>query len=438
MDADDEERPLIRHLPQQDVSSELVTDGTVDINNKPALKQTMGSWRACFFVLGAEFTECVASAAGRDAHLTVSAFLPLLMDSSYHRHIHHVAAYLGLYLVALGNDGNKPCTTALGADQFDATDPVERVSKGSFFNWFYFSISIGFLLSATVVVWVQDNIGWGVVVAAVSNYNLVLPEDCFFLHEVPSPTEGNCKIQHTSQFRLCTVSQVEDLKMLLRMFPVCASMMPFFAVTAQMSSTFIEQGASMDNRVGPFAIPPVSLATFDNISVMVSIQFYDGVLVSLARRATGKERGLSQLQRLGVGLALSVVGTVYAALVEARRLALMMWQAPAYAVLGAGEVFTAIGILEFLYDQSPDGMKSLGSTLAQLAVAVGNYFNSAVLATVSAVTARGGRPGWIPDDLNEGHLNYFFWLMAALVLVNLLHFLHFSMRYRGSNNNTDS
>ena len=156
------------------------------------------------------------------------------------------------------------------------------------------------------------------------------------------------------------------------------------------------------------------------------------------------ERGLSQLQRLGVGLALSVVGMVSAALVEARRLALartstpmsIMWQAPAFAVLGAGEVFTAIGILEFFYDQSPGGMKSLGTALAQLTIAAGNYLNSAVLGAVAAVTARGGKPGWIPDDLNEGHLDYFFWLMAALGVVNLLHFVHCSMRYRGNNNNT--
>jgi peptide/histidine transporter 3/4 len=173
--------------------------------------------------------------------LTGSALLPLLMGLSYNRGIHRLTAYLGLYLVALGNGGIKPCVCALGADQFDAADPVERVTKGSFFNWYYFSVNIGSLLSATVVVWVQDNIGWGVgfaiptalmlsglavfvagrkvyryqrvegspltrvsqvVVAAVRNYHLVLPEDSSALHQLPSPAEGNhCKIQHTSEFR---------------------------------------------------------------------------------------------------------------------------------------------------------------------------------------------------------------------------------------------
>jgi solute carrier family 15 (peptide/histidine transporter), member 3/4 len=234
------------------------------------------------------------------------------------------------------------------------------------------------------------------------------------------------------------VSQVEELKMLLRMFPVWTSMVLFFSVTAQMSSTFIEQGAAMDNRVGPFTLPPASLATFDVISVIICIPIYDAVLVPLARRVTGKDRGLSQLQRLGVGLALSVVGMVYAALVEARRLTLskagaapamsILCQAPAYAVLGAGEVFTAIGILEFFYDQSPSSMKSVGTALAQLTIAVGNYVNLAVLGAVAAVTGRGGKPGWILDDLNEGHLDYFFWLKAALGVVNLLHFIHCSIR----------
>uniref|UniRef100_A0A0A8Z342 Major facilitator superfamily (MFS) profile domain-containing protein n=1 Tax=Arundo donax TaxID=35708 RepID=A0A0A8Z342_ARUDO len=58
--AADEERPLIHHLPPEDESSQYTSDGTVDINNQPALKWSTGNWRACFLILGAEFTECVA------------------------------------------------------------------------------------------------------------------------------------------------------------------------------------------------------------------------------------------------------------------------------------------------------------------------------------------------------------------------------------------
>ncbi|CAO2183834.1 unnamed protein product [Urochloa humidicola] len=562
----DEETPLIHYyLPPQDEGSPYTSDGTVDVNKKPALKRSTGNWRACYLILGAEISESLAfsgiqknlvtyltgvlhesnvdaaknvstwlgscfftpligafladtywgrywtvvifisiQAVGMIA-LTVSAWLPLLTDSSFTGgSIHRAAVYLGLYLIAMGSGGIKPCTSALGADQFDAAEPAERVNKGSFFNWFFFSINLGSLLSSTVLVWVQDNIGWGVgfaipmvltvlglavfvsgrkvyrykklqgspltrvsqvVVAAVRNHNLTLPEDSSALHEVP---EANCKTAHTCQFRffdkaaivappslccekgaalttttvspwrLCTVSQVEELKMLLRLFPVWASMVLYFAVTSQASSTLIEQGMAMDNRAGPFTVPPASLAIFHTISIVAGIPIYDAALVPLARRATGDPRGLSQLRRLGVGLALSVAAMAYAAAVEASRLAAapammsIAWQAPSFALIGAAEVFTTSGLLEFFYDQSPGGMKSMGTSLAHLAIAAGSYLNSAVLGAVAWATARGGAPGWIPDDLNQGHLDYFFWLMAGLSVVNLLHFVHCSGRYRSN------
>lgn len=174
--------------------------------------------------------------------MTLSASLPVIMPSMSTSGIQRAAVYLGLYLVALGTGGIKPCTSALGADQFDGADPVERVTKGSFFNWYYFLINIGSLLSATVLVWVQDNVGWAVgyaipmvlmgfglavfvagkkvyrykklggsplkkvsqvVVAAVMNCRLELPRDSSTLHEESSQPEGNYKIEHTSQFRYC-------------------------------------------------------------------------------------------------------------------------------------------------------------------------------------------------------------------------------------------
>lgn len=67
----------------------------------------------------------------------------------------------GLYLVALGTGGIKPCVLPFGADQFDDTNLKERVKKVSFFNWYYFAICSGVLVSSTFLVWIQDNVGWG-------------------------------------------------------------------------------------------------------------------------------------------------------------------------------------------------------------------------------------------------------------------------------------
>ncbi|KAF7081147.1 hypothetical protein CFC21_085119 [Triticum aestivum] len=562
--AADEEKPLIHHLSPQDDGLEHTSDGTVDINKQPARRRSTGNWRACYFILGAEFTEgicffgiqknlvtyltSVLHESNVDAArnvstwigscfftpligafladtywgryraivvflsvytvgmlvMTLSASIPVLMPSLSTSEIQRAMVYLGLYLVAVGTGGIKPCTSALGADQFDTADPVERVTKGSFFNWYYFLINVGSLLSTTVLVWVQDNVGWGVgyaipmvlmgfglvvfvsgrkvyrykklggnplkrlsqvVVAAARNYRLKLPDDGSApLHEEEmSPSQVNCSTERTSQFRFldraaivvppssgkavetmdpwrtCTVSQVEELKMLLRMCPVWASLLFFFAVTAQMSSTLIEQGMAMDNRVSRFTVPPASLSTFDILAVAAFIPIYDLVLVPLVRRATGRDRGLSQLQRLGVGLALSMLAMAYSASVEMRRLKAaragrsvnIMWQTPSYVVLGVAEVFTSVGIMEFFYDESPETMKSMGAALAQLAISAGNYLNSAVLGVVASATGRGGAPGWIPDDLNEGHLDYFFWMMAGLSVLNLLTFIYFSLRYKG-------
>ncbi|VAI50933.1 unnamed protein product [Triticum turgidum subsp. durum] len=255
---------------------------------------------------------------------------------------------------------------------------------------------------------------------------------------VVPPSSGKA-VETMDPWRTCTVSQVEELKMLLRMCPVWASLLFFFAVTAQMSSTLIEQGMAMDNRVSRFTVPPASLSTFDILAVAAFIPIYDLVLVPLVRRATGRDRGLSQLQRLSVGLALSVLAMAYSASVEMRRLKAaragrsvnIMWQTPSYVVLGVAEVFTSVGIMEFFYDESPETMKSMGAALAQLAISAGNYLNSAVLGVVASATGHGGAPGWIPDDLNEGHLDYFFWMMAGLSVLNLLMFIYFSLRYKG-------
>ncbi|GAA0155637.1 transporter [Lithospermum erythrorhizon] len=419
--------------------------------------------------------------------------------------------FLGLYLIALGTGGIKPCVSSFGADQFDDTDQKERVKKGSFFNWFYFTINIGALISSSLIVWIQENLGWGigfgipalfmgisvasffsgtslyrfqkpggspltricqVLVAAFRKCSLPVPHDCNLLFETSdkfSAIEGSRKLLHTDElkcldkaavisddenkssdyfnpWKLCTVTQVEELKILLRMFPVWATGIVFSAVYAQMSTMFVEQGTVMDTSIGSFNIPAASLSTFDVISVIVCVIMYDRFLVPIARKLTGKERGFSELQRIGIGLFISILSMFAAALVEIKRLQLardlglvdkavtvplsIFWQIPQYFLVGASEVFTFIGQLEFFYDQSPDAMRSLSSALNLLTTCLGNYLSSFILTVVTALTTGGGRAGWIPNNLNEGHLDYFFWLLACLSFLNMMIYMVCAKQYK--------
>lgn len=151
-----------------------------------------------------------------------------------------VVFFLGLYMMAIGAGGIKPCVSSFGADQFDDSNPAERLKKDSFFNWFFFAIYIGSFVAGTVVVWVQDHCGWviglwiptlfialavasfllgsssyrvqkplgspilrvfQVIVAATRKWNVVLPHDDFLLHE--SAVDGN-RLPHTPTLRYWT------------------------------------------------------------------------------------------------------------------------------------------------------------------------------------------------------------------------------------------
>ncbi|CAN6290103.1 unnamed protein product [Urochloa humidicola] len=425
------------------------------------------------------------------AAMSISASLPTcagpdcLQDGSSKSFVF----FLGLYMMAIGAGGIKPCVSSFGADQFDDRIPAERLKKDSFFNWFFFAIYIGSFVSGTAVVWVQDHYGWvvglgiptlfiafamasfmlgsssyrvqkplgspivrvfQVIVAATRKWAVRVPHDDSLLHEAPdekaSMVDGH-KLQSTPEFRfldkeavissdeelsdpwrLCTVTQVEELKVIIGMLPIWATGVVYFSVLAQFSSTFLEQGRTMNKQIGAFAIPPASLALFDAVSVIFWVPLYDRVLVPAARRLTGEDRGLSELQRFGAGLVLSILVMAAAALVEARRLALaaageapmtmsILWQVPQYFLVGASVVFACVG-----------QMRSLSSALALLTVALGSYLSSLVVTAVEWITTRGGGPGWIPDDLDR-----FFWLLAAMSALNLGVFVFCARRYRRKN-----
>ncbi|KAL5540111.1 hypothetical protein UlMin_044198 [Ulmus minor] len=417
--------------------------------------------------------------------------------------------FISLYLIALGTGGIKPCVSSFGADQFDDNDETEREKKSSFFNWFYFSINVGALIASSVLVWIQMNVGWGwgfgipavamaiavvfffsgsrlyrlqkpggspltrivqVIVASFRKYNVQVPADKSLLHETADEEciiEGSRKLEHTDKlrffdkaavetqtdnvkdlanpWRLCTVTQVEELKSIIRLLPIWASGIIFATVYSQMNTMFVLQGNTMDQHIGPhFEIPSASLSLFDTLSVLFWAPVYDIFIVPLARKFTGHERGFTTLQRMGIGLVISTFSMLTAGVLEVVRLNIVkrnnyydlkyipmsiFWQVPQYFLVGCAEVFTFIGQLEFFYDQAPDAMRSLCSALSLTTVALGNYLSTVLVTIVSNITTKDGRLGWIPDNLNRGHLDYFYWLLAILSVVNFFVYLWIASRY---------
>ncbi|VVA25435.1 Hypothetical predicted protein, partial [Prunus dulcis] len=240
-------------------------------------------------------------------------------------------------------------------------------------------------------------------------------------------------------WRLCTVTQVEELKSLVRLLPIWATGIIFSAVYSQMGTLFVLQGNTMDLHVTKsFEIPSASLSLFDTISVIFWVPVYDRLIVPFVRKFTKRNNGFTQLQRIAIGLVISIFAMLAAGTLELVRLnevrkhnyydlkhmpMSIFWQVPQYFIIGCAEVFTFIGQLEFFYEQAPDAMRSLCSALSLTTAALGSYLSTMLVNIVTDVSTRDGKAGWIPDNLNYGHLHYFFWLLACLSVMNLLFYL---------------
>lgn len=393
--------------------------------------------------------------------------------------------FVAIYIIALGSGGYLPAFQALGADQFNS-----EKHKTTFFGWLFFFTNVGSVLANTVFVYVENEGKWAlgywlatgvgtiafflfglgvptyrqfrpggnpftrtaqVVVAMARKWHVEVPNDASQLHEVAEKElvrQGSRKMPHTPRFRffdkaatrvsqeagdpwrLCNITQVEELKCLCRMMPIWLCAIPFSAVFSQINTLFVEQAAAMDTSLGSFHIPPASMSVVNVASIFVFTVIYPLAVVPVARAVTGRREGLSQLERLGVGQVGTAVAMAAAALVEAKRLRLaavgrqlsVFWLAPQQVILGASQVFAVVGAMDFFYTQAPHAMRGMVSALSLANLAIGSYASSVLVSLTMRFTTTGGRPGWIPANLNQGHVDYFYWLLLCITLLNTVVF----------------
>jgi solute carrier family 15 (peptide/histidine transporter), member 3/4 len=244
-------------------------------------------------------------------------------------------------------------------------------------------------------------------------------------------------------WKLCTITQVEEVKCVLKMLPIWLCTIIYSVVFTQMASLFVQQGDTMNTKIGNFTIPAASMSVFNITSVLTFIGIYRHAIVPFLRKFTKNPKGMTELQRMGVGLVIGTLAMMAAGIVEIERLKrvsktsldepsslTIFWQIPQYALIGASEVFMYVGQLEFFNGQAPDGIKSFGSSLCMASISLGNYVSIMLVTIVMDVTVGEKRTGWIPENLNHGHLDRFFFLLAGLTTIDLVVYLACAKWYK--------
>ncbi|KAL4633823.1 hypothetical protein ACB092_04G150800 [Castanea dentata] len=318
-----------------------------------------------------------------------------------------------------------------------------------------------------------------VIVAAVKKRQLKLPEQPWLsLFNHISTSTINSKLLYTDQFRfldkaaiitpedqvksdgsaanpwrLCSMQQVEQVKCVMRVIPIWVSVSVYCIVLVQQQTYSVFQALQFDRRLGNtnFDIPAASYAVFNMLALTIWIPIYDRIIVPILRRFTGKECGITVLQKMGVGMVLAIITMLVSAAVEERRrtLALIkpvgmdprrgaisslsgMWLVPQLSLVGLSEAFTVIAGVEFYYKQFPENMRSIGGSCLFVGFAMSNYLSSFLVSVVHRTTAANGQ--WLPQDLNKGRLDYFYYLIAAIEVVNFGYFIMCAKwyKYKGS------
>ena len=70
-------------------------------------------------------------------------------------HYRKLLFFVALYILAVGEGGHKPCAQTFAADHFDHNLLEEKKAKSSFFNWWFFGITVGSTFAVLVAVYIE-------------------------------------------------------------------------------------------------------------------------------------------------------------------------------------------------------------------------------------------------------------------------------------------
>ena len=276
----------------------------------------------------------------------------------------------GLFLIAVGSGGIKPCVSAHVGDQFGKTNSFLLTKV---FGWFYFSINMGAFISTLLTPWLLEWYGphwaFGIpgVLMAIATVVFWMGRKVF-IHVPPGGSQA---------FFGETFSR-EGLAAIGKLLIIYIFVAVFWALFDQMGSSWVLQAEDMDRRWLGITWLSSQIQAVNPILILAFIPLFQFVVYPLINKVFP----LTPMRKISLGLFV-MVGAFATVAVAQQRIdsgehPSIGWQIFAYALLTAAEVMVSITCLEFSYTQAPRKMKSVIMALFLMSVSLGNFFTAAV------------------------------------------------------------
>jgi POT family proton-dependent oligopeptide transporter len=301
--------------------------------------------------------------------------------------------YLGLFFIALGSGGIKPCVASFVGDQFTA---AQKSLLPKIFAAFYWSINIGsftasllipkllryygpsvafgvpgvLMLLATVMFWLGRKHYREFPPAPLDPHSFLRVVGTALAARTPVPPGGSwvdrARVHHPDE-------AVDGAKAVVGVLKIFAFIPFFWMLFDQKASAWVLQAKTMDLEVGPTTFEPSQLQFINPALMMMLLP----VTSALLYPALAKTRwALTPMRRMPLGMFLAGLSFVCVAIIQhyldsGTRLS-VLWQLAPYVLLTLGEVLVSVTGLEFAYAQAPRQMKGTIMSFFYLTNAVGN------------------------------------------------------------------
>lgn len=172
--------------------------------------------------------------------------------------------------------------------------------------------------------------------------------------------------------------------------------------------------------------------------MLVSVSFFVCIALILSDRLIRPTwqylagRPPTPLQLIGVGHVLNIASMAVSAVVESKRRSAavpmsVFWLVPQLAIVGVGEAFHFPGQVALYYQEFPASLKNMATAAIGLLIGIAFYLSTAVIGCVRTAT------GWLPDDIDDGKVDYVFWMLVVVGVVNFGYYTVCAVLYKYRN-----